>query len=75
MSEADRDKWDEHYRGRPCASLSQPNPLLVEWLPRLEIDSPSPLAADVACGLANVRARVPGMLAARIDAEGLLNVR
>jgi len=47
MSEADRNKWDEHYRGRPCPSMSRPNPLLVEWLPRLGIDSPSPLAADV----------------------------
>ena len=50
MSEADRNKWNEHYRGRPCPSMSRPNPLLVEWLPRLGIDSPSPLAADVACG-------------------------
>lgn len=50
MSEADRIKWDDHYRGRACAAMAEPNPLLVEWLPRLEIDSPSPLAADVACG-------------------------
>lgn len=50
MSEADRVKWDEHYRGRPCAAMGEPNPLLVEWLPKLDVDSPSPLAADVACG-------------------------
>ena len=50
MSEADREKWNEHYRGRPCTSMSGPNPLLLEWLPRLELGSPSPLAADVACG-------------------------
>ncbi len=47
---ADRDKWNEHYRGRSCAEMSGPNALLVEWLPRLEISSPSPLAVDVACG-------------------------
>jgi SAM-dependent methyltransferase len=50
MSDSDRIKWDAHYRGRPCRALAEPNPLLVEWLPRLEIDSASPLAADVACG-------------------------
>jgi len=50
MSEADRSKWNEHYRGRPCAEMSEPNALLVEWLPKLEVASPSPLAADVACG-------------------------
>jgi len=50
MSEADRIKWDDHYRGRACAAMADPNPLLVEWLPRLEVDSPSPRAADVACG-------------------------
>ena len=50
MSEADRIKWNQHYRGRPCAAMGEPNPLLAEWLPRLTIDSPSPFAADVACG-------------------------
>jgi SAM-dependent methyltransferase len=50
MSDSDRIKWDAHYRGRPCKALSGPNPLLADWLPRLEIDSASPLAADVACG-------------------------
>jgi tellurite methyltransferase len=30
--------------------MGEPTPLLVEWLPKLEIDSPAPLAADVACG-------------------------
>ena len=47
---ADRDKWNDHYRGRPCAEMSAPNALLVEWLPRLEVPSPSPRAVDVACG-------------------------
>lgn len=47
---ADRDKWNEHYRGRPCREMSGPNTLLVEWLPRLEIPAQSPLAVDVACG-------------------------
>jgi SAM-dependent methyltransferase len=47
---ADRDKWNEHYRGRPCAEMSGPNALLVEWLPKLELSSASPRAADVACG-------------------------
>jgi SAM-dependent methyltransferase len=50
MSDSDRIKWDTHYRGRPCRALGEPNPLLIEWLPRLEIESASPLAADVACG-------------------------
>lgn len=50
MSEADRSKWNDHYRGRPCAALSAPNALLVEWLPRLELTSRPPVAADVACG-------------------------
>jgi len=50
MSDADRIKWDTHYRGRPCRALADPNPLLIEWLPRLEVGSASPLAADVACG-------------------------
>jgi SAM-dependent methyltransferase len=50
MSDSDRIKWDAHYRGRPCRALAEPNPLLIEWLPRLEIGSTSPLAADVACG-------------------------
>jgi SAM-dependent methyltransferase len=50
MSEADRSKWNEHYRGRPCAEMSGPNPLLVDWLPKLEAASPFPLAVDVACG-------------------------
>jgi SAM-dependent methyltransferase len=50
MSDSDRIKWDTHYRGRPCRALAEPNPLLIEWLPRLEIQSASPLAADVACG-------------------------
>jgi SAM-dependent methyltransferase len=50
MSDSDRIKWDTHYRGRPCRALAEPNPLLVEWLPRLEIVSAVPLAADVACG-------------------------
>jgi SAM-dependent methyltransferase len=47
---ADREKWNEHYRGRPCAEMSGPNALLVEWLPRLEVPSTRPLAVDVACG-------------------------
>ena len=47
---ADRDKWNDHYRGRPCGQMSGPNALLVEWLPRLEIASRSPLAVDIACG-------------------------
>jgi len=50
MSDADRIKWDTHYRGRPCRALADPNPLLIEWLPRLEVETTSPLAADVACG-------------------------
>jgi SAM-dependent methyltransferase len=50
MSEADRLKWDDHYRGRACPAMSAPNPLLVEWLPRLEVEAATPLAADVACG-------------------------
>ena len=47
---ADREKWNAHYGGRPCAAMSEPNALLVEWLPKLEVSSESPLAVDIACG-------------------------
>jgi SAM-dependent methyltransferase len=50
MTDSDRMKWNAHFRLRPCAAMAEPNPLLADWLPRLEIDSPSPLAVDVACG-------------------------
>jgi len=52
MSEADRDKWNARYRGAPCACLAEPNALLVEWLPRLELELEpgSRTAVDVACG-------------------------
>lgn len=50
MSDADRSKWNDHYRGRPCRALGEPNPLLAEWLPRLEVASSPPRAVDVACG-------------------------
>jgi SAM-dependent methyltransferase len=52
MSEADRAKWNARYRGTPCACLAEPNALLVEWLPRLELDlgPGSRIAVDVACG-------------------------
>lgn len=50
MSEADRVKWDTHYRGRDCAALAEPSPVLAEWLERIEVTSNPPLAADVACG-------------------------
>lgn len=52
MSHADREKWNERYRGQDCACIGEPNRLLVEWLPNLELP-PSPsarLAVDVACG-------------------------
>jgi len=50
MSEADRVKWDTHYRGRDCAALAEPSPVLAEWLGCIEVNSSPPLAADVACG-------------------------
>ena len=52
MSEADREKWNARYRGTPCACLAEPNALLVEWLPRveLELEPGSRTAVDVACG-------------------------
>lgn len=78
MSDSDRIKWDAHYRGRPCRALAEPNPLLAEWLPRLQIDSASPLAADVACGsgrhalyLARHGWRVDAMDISAVALEGL----
>ncbi len=52
MSEADREKWNARYRGAPCACLAEPNALLVEWLPKLEIEvaAGQRRAVDVACG-------------------------
>jgi len=50
LSQADRDKWNERYRGRDCACIGEPNRLLVEWLPRLELGPDRRLAVDVACG-------------------------
>lgn len=81
MSDADRIKWNEHYRGRPCAAMGEPNTLLAEWLPRLTIDSPSPFAADVACGagrhalyLARRGWRVEAMDISEVALEGLAAV-
>lgn len=50
MSEADRIKWNGHYQGRPCKAMAEPNPLLAEWLSRLEVASMPPRAVDLACG-------------------------
>ena len=50
MSQADRDKWDARYREGAYADRTHPSALVVEWLPRLEIRSAKPRAADIACG-------------------------
>jgi SAM-dependent methyltransferase len=78
MSDSDRIKWDEHYRGRPCRALAEPNPLLAEWLSRIQVDAASPLAADVACGsgrhalyLARRGWRVDAMDISAVALEGL----
>jgi tellurite methyltransferase len=46
MSEADRRKWDERYRGGAYAGREHPTALLAEWEPRLVRGR----ALDVACG-------------------------
>lgn len=58
--------------------MGEPNPLLAEWLPRLEIASPVPFAADVACGagrhalyLARHGWRVEAMDISEVALEGL----
>ena len=46
MSRADRDKWNERYRGGAYADREHPTALLADWLSRL----PRGRALDVACG-------------------------
>lgn len=46
MSRAERDKWDERYRGGSYEGRTHPTALLAEWLPRI----PAGTALDVACG-------------------------
>lgn len=46
MSNPERDKWDERYRGGAYEERPNPTALLAEWLPRL----PRGAALDVACG-------------------------
>ena len=46
MSRADRDKWDERYRGGAYSDRTHPTALLAAWLERL----PRGRALDVACG-------------------------
>ena len=46
MSRAERDKWDERYRGGAYARRTHPTALLSAWLDRL----PRGRALDVACG-------------------------
>lgn len=46
MSEADRTKWDERYRGGAYADRGQPSEVLRAWIHRL----PRGRALDVACG-------------------------
>jgi tellurite methyltransferase len=46
VSRAERDKWDERYRGGAYEDRAHPTALLAEWLPHL----PRGRALDVACG-------------------------
>lgn len=46
MSTAERDKWDERYRGGAYEERTHPTALLAEWLPRLAKGT----ALDLACG-------------------------
>jgi 2-polyprenyl-3-methyl-5-hydroxy-6-metoxy-1,4-benzoquinol methylase len=46
VSRAERDKWDERYRGGAYEDRTHPTALLAEWLARL----PHGRALDVACG-------------------------
>lgn len=46
MSDAERDKWDERYRGGAYAERAHPTALLAAWLPFF----PRGRALDVACG-------------------------
>ena len=46
MSRAERDKWDERYRGGAYAERTHPTALLADWLER----GPRGHALDVACG-------------------------
>lgn len=46
MSAAERDKWDERYRGGAYEQRTHPTALLAEWLPRLARGA----ALDIACG-------------------------
>ena len=46
MSRADREKWDERYRGGAFAERPHPSALLEDWIDRL----PGGRALDLACG-------------------------
>jgi SAM-dependent methyltransferase len=46
VSQAERDKWDERYRGGAYEDRTHPTALLAEWIDRL----PRGHALDVACG-------------------------
>ena len=46
MTQAERDKWNERYRGGSYEGRDHPTALLAEWAPRL----PPGRALDVACG-------------------------
>ena len=46
VSRAERDKWNERYRGGQYASREHPTALLADWAPRVRNGA----ALDVACG-------------------------
>lgn len=51
MSRRDREKWDKRYREGAYSTRKHSSALLTEWLPELAIDTETPKAIDLACGI------------------------